>query len=324
MRGRVTVIGAGVIGLTCAVHLAESGIGVDVLARDLPLETTSSVAGGLWLPYLSGPVHEVTRWGMETYGRLTELAAVPDTGVEVRSGYLLHHRPPPRPPWADAMATMVDLASVTDPVPGYGFGWRLNAPVVHMPRYLLYLRDRLDRAGGTLTRLSLSALPGRGIVVNCTGLASRALASDGSVAPVRGQVLLVSDPGVRHFFSDDSTAPGGAATYVIPRGGQVVLGGTADRDDWSTTPDPEVADRILAAACDLVPELKAARVLAHRVGLRPARPEVRLEIDRPRSTRRSRSAHAIVHCYGHGGSGVTLSWGCAADVTAAVQELLAA
>ena len=36
MPQRVTVVGAGVIGLTCAVRLAEAGLAVDVLARDLP------------------------------------------------------------------------------------------------------------------------------------------------------------------------------------------------------------------------------------------------------------------------------------------------
>lgn len=321
MPSRVTVVGAGVIGLSCAVQLAEQGVGVDVLARDLPLETTSSVAGGLWLPYLAGPAREVTRWGKHTYRVLTELAETPKTGVELRTGFLLHNNPPPRPPWADAMADMVDLAAVTEPVPGYGFGWRLNAPIVHMPRYLMYLTDRLKRAGGTLTRLSLQALPSRGIVVNCSGVASRALADDPSVLPIRGQILLVSDPGVRYFLSDDDK-PDGSATYVIPRGGQVVLGGTADRDEWSTTPDPDAAEQIFARACELLPELEKSRILAHRVGLRPARPEVRLEVERPRSPRKHAGPHAIVHCYGHGGSGVTLSWGCAADVTHEVLQLL--
>ena len=45
---RVTVVGAGVIGLTCAVRLLEDGHRVDVLARDLPLETTSAVAAAIW------------------------------------------------------------------------------------------------------------------------------------------------------------------------------------------------------------------------------------------------------------------------------------
>ena len=44
-------------------------------------------------------------------------------------------------------------------------------------------------------------------------------------------------------------------------------------------------------------------MLGHAVGVRPARPAVRLE-----------RAGDVVHCYGHGGAGVTLSWGCADEV----------
>src|SRR6187551_272218 len=103
MGHRVMVVGAGVIGLTCAVRLAESGVEVDVLARDLPLETTSSVAGGLWLPYLAGPEQEVARWARHTYEVLAGLVDEPETGVELRAGYLLHRdlaaNPPRRPAW---------------------------------------------------------------------------------------------------------------------------------------------------------------------------------------------------------------------------------
>ena len=61
-----------------------------------------------------------------------------------------------------------------------------------------------------------------------------------------------------------------------------------------------------------MPALAGARVVRHKVGLRPARPTVRLDAER-------RDGRTVVHCYGHGGAGVTLSWGCAADVVALVQ-----
>jgi D-amino-acid oxidase len=50
-------------------------------------------------------------------------------------------------------------------------------------------------------------------------------------------------------------------------------------------------------------------VLAERVGLRPFRRSgVRLERDRLRDGR------TIIHNYGHGGAGFTMSWGCAHEV----------
>jgi len=60
MSDRVVVVGAGVVGLSCALRLLEAGHRVDVLARELPLETTSSVAAALWYPYLALPQDRVT------------------------------------------------------------------------------------------------------------------------------------------------------------------------------------------------------------------------------------------------------------------------
>ncbi|MEZ5194026.1 MAG: FAD-dependent oxidoreductase [Nocardioides sp.] len=95
----------------------------------------------------------------------------------------------------------------------------------------------------------------------------------------------------------------------------MIVGGTEQRGAWEPQPDPATADAIMARALRLVPELGGARVIGHRVGLRPARPSVRLE-------RESRSSRDVVHCYGHGGSGLTLSWGCAGEVAELVAELM--
>ncbi|MDH6624374.1 glycine/D-amino acid oxidase-like deaminating enzyme [Streptomyces sp. LBL] len=56
------------------------------------------------------------------------------------------------------------------------------------------------------------------------------------------------------------------------------------------------------------PELAKARVVAHRVGTRLSRPEVRVEAE-DHGTRIT-----VLHNYGHSGSGVTLSWGCAREI----------
>ena len=52
---RVIVVGAGVVGLSCAVRLLEAGHRVDVLARDLPLETTVRGRGGDLVPLPGAP-----------------------------------------------------------------------------------------------------------------------------------------------------------------------------------------------------------------------------------------------------------------------------
>lgn len=308
MGPRVTVVGAGVVGLSCAVRLAEAGHRVDVLARELPLETTSVTAGGLWLPFLAQPVEAVARWSRRTLDAFLDLAGQ-DAGVTVREGYLLGTGRE-RPAWSTGVPRL-ELAEVSRPTPRHEHGWRLRVPLVDMTAYLPYLLRRLNAAGGTLTRLPLTALPRRGLVVNCTGLASRALAADPSVTSIRGQVVWLTNPGLDTWWSDEDPD---RFTYVLPHPGRVVVGGTAERDDWSTTPDPATTERILARAVELVPELRSATVLSQRVGLRPGRSTVRLEtVPGPEGT--------VIHCYGHGGSGVTLSWGCADDVLTAVESV---
>ncbi len=332
---RVTVVGAGVVGLSCAVRLAEAGHEVDVLARDLPLETTSAVAGGLWMPFLAEPRAAVTRWARQTFVAFARLAGQAgmdgggadggaggaEAGVRMRPGLLLEQPGSDMPSWS---ADLADLAPiVAEPRPpatalGASTGWRVTLPLVDMGRYLPYLRERLAAAGGTLTRLPLSALPGSGIVVNCSGLAARALALDPTVRPIRGQVVLVADPGLDQWWVDERQADG-TRCYVLPHGRHVVVGGTTEDGDWSTTPRPRTADRILQRAVDLVPALGGAAVLGHRVGLRPLRPVVRLETEQ--SAGADGAPRTVIHCYGHGGCGVTLSWGCAGDVVEAVEAV---
>jgi D-amino-acid oxidase len=176
-----------------------------------------------------------------------------------------------------------------------------------MPLYLRWLTRRLTEGGGTLTRMALGALPDHAeVVVNASGLGARLMAEDPSVVPVRGQVVVVEQFGLDRWWLDTE-----GPTYVVPRAEDVVVGGSDEEGDWSRTADPVVGADILERAARLVPEVASARVLQHKVGLRPTRPQVRLEAEQ-------RGAARVVHCYGHGGAGITLSWGCADEVSTLV------
>jgi D-amino-acid oxidase len=297
---RVTVVGAGVIGLTCAVRLLEEGHRVDVLARDLPLETSSAVAAAIWYPYRAFPFDQVLAWSARSYEVFAGLAGVDGAGVTVRSGIEVFAARQDEPWWRSAVPALDHVP----PPAGYGDAWTFEAPVVEMPVYLTWLASRVEELGGTITRLNLSALPvGPDVVVHCAGIGARLLAADGSVGPVRGQVVHLSQVGLERWFVDSSAD----LTYVVPRAHDIVVGGTAQEGEWSRTPSPDDAEAILERARRLVPELAGAAVLRHRVGLRPARPQVRVE-----------RVGDVVHCYGHGGAGVTLSWGTADEVVALV------
>jgi D-amino-acid oxidase len=301
---RVIVVGAGVVGLSCAVRLLEGGHRVDVVARDLPLETTSAVAAALWYPYRAHPFERVTSWSRRSYREFETLAGLEGTGVRMLAGTELHRTRTADPWWREAVPA---LTRVTALGPPYADGWSFVSPVVEMPVYLGWLAGRIEQLGGTVTRMALPTLPDEAdVVVNATGLGARRMADDPSLVPVRGQVVYVEQFGLDRWWLDSSQP-----TYVVPRSHDIVVGGTDEEGDWDRRPDPDAAKGILERGVELVPELARARVLGHRVGLRPARPEVRLEVEQ---TGRAR----VVHCYGHGGAGVTLSWGCADEVAALV------
>jgi D-amino-acid oxidase len=319
----VLVIGAGVAGLTTAVCLAEAGLAVTVQAGQPPRQTTSAVAGAIWGPHLVENSDRVTRWSAETLEVLTVLADIPGTGVRLLSGTGAARAPQPRPDWA---APLPDLGP-GDPgslPPGFVAGWRYSAPVVSMPVYLDYLAGRLRRAGSQLTDGPLDSLAQAvrqspaPVIVNCTGAGARDFVPDPSVSPVRGQVVIAKNPGLTEFFigEGDETHE---LCYVFPHQDRVVLGGTEIPGDWSLEPRPATARRILADCAGIDPRLGAARILEHRVGLRPARPQVRLESENAGGDGRG-TGRLVVHNYGHGGSGITLSWGCAREAARLVMS----
>lgn len=289
------------IGLSTAVCLAERGERVEVRARLGPTQTTSAVASAMIGPAMAPAGSETGRRERASIAEFTALAQVPGTGVTMRRGRLASREPLPPPP-GDEMTP----CGAEDIPPGFaGASWA-TLPLVEMPVYLTYLTERLTTAGGRIqlcTVTSLGDLAGEvPLIVNCAGLGAAGLTGDDSLTPIRGQHVIVDNPGLEEFFIEAPFTPAWAAYWPYPD--HVVLGGTQSTDDTSTEPDPQIADDIIRRCIEVEPRLRDAAVRAHQVGLRPARPSVRLEAEQVGTAR-------CVHNYGHGGSGVTLSWGTA-------------
>ena len=303
---RIVVVGGGVVGLTCAHRLVRAGHAVEVWTRDAVEHTTSAVAAALWYPYRALPEGPVTRWAAATYDMLSILSVRPETAVRLVRGRELSRTPLPEPWWAAAVPKLGRVPAAELP-PGYADGYDFAAPVVHMPIYLRWLVDELAATGVRLRHRELADLePARqaaDVVVNATGLGSRALLGDAELTGLRGQVVRVADPGLARWTLDDGHPAG--MVYVVPRGTDVICGGTDDVAEAGPAgdPDPRTAAAILERCCEVVPELAGMPVLGHAVGVRPVRTAVRVERE-----------GGVVHCYGHGGAGVTLSWGCADEV----------
>jgi D-amino-acid oxidase len=307
---RVTVVGGGVIGLTCALELTRAGHRVRVLTAD-PLEaTTSAVAAAIVFPYRAAPAEAVLRWVGTSLPVFTALAADPATGVTLRPGLMIHRSVPPDLSWTAAVREHRPATEDELP-PGAPAGTCCTLPVADTTRYLGWLLGACRSAGveivpGRVERLA--DVPGD-VVVVAAGLRSGALMDDDSLVPVQGQVARLAAPGVAGWLLDEHHPAG--LTFVIPRGRDVVCGGTAVEGATDTEADPVVEAAILERVRALVPALRGAPVLSRAVGLRQGRPTVRLD-------RTFVDGRPVIACYGHGGAGVTLSWGCAADVAALV------
>ncbi|MDW5330654.1 FAD-dependent oxidoreductase [Plantactinospora sp. KLBMP9567] len=304
------VIGAGVSGLTTAVCLAEAGLRVKIWAAEPPERTTSYAAGAMWGPYLVEPVDRVRVWSAQTLDVLRQLATDPATGVRLVSGIEASRKPVEPPEWGDQLDgfRMCEPSELPD---SFATGWRYRAPLVDMPVYLGYLRGRLKAAGGMIDIRRIDAL-GEAVqvaplIVNCSGMGARDLVPDPNLTPIRGQLVVVENPGITEFFSED-TGLSPDLLHFYPQGETLVLGGTAQPGECSQEPDSGTAAAILARCAEIEPRLRNVQVVEHRVGLRPTRPNVRIEEEQLDGAR-------VIHNYGHSGAGVTLSWGCAFEIS---------
>jgi D-amino-acid oxidase len=308
---RVTVLGAGAVGLTTAIRLLEAGCEVRVVTA-APIEaTTSYITAGIWFPTHVGPPGLVAGWGRRTFEVLAGQAQESVPGVVMRESLALYRQPPGRPDWTASVGPVRD-ATPDELPPGYRYGLRFAVPQAEMPIYQPWLVQQVTERGGEIVIQDVGDLaelagPGVDAVVDCPGLGARELVGDLSVYPVRGQIVRVKNPGLVMSVRDEFHPAGRA--YVHPRSSDCILGGTLDEHQWDIAPDPATAEAIITRCMEIVPALADADVIDTIAGLRPGRPEVRLE-DAPAAAGPTR----IIHNYGHGGAGITLSWGCAEDV----------
>jgi D-amino-acid oxidase len=321
----VGIVGGGVSGLTCGVVFAEHGYRTALFAREIGQQTTSGAAGALWFPYDVEPADKVIPWALETFRALIHLAHNSNNGVSmIELRQVSRTREIQVPDWAiplgalrlSAVATALcrraESAKRLDTarqLQDFQSGFSLRVPLMDTTVYLNYLTNRFLKAGGEITEnVRFEKLedvdPKFDLVINCAGIGARELANDTEVEPHRGQVAIV--PRIKNLayavVCDDAPF-----MYAIPRGNDCVLGGTNDLSD-DLAADSATTARIVAE-CSRVLKIEKPSVLAERVGLRPFRQSgVRVE------RAYLRDGRTVIHNYGHGGSGFTLSWGCASTV----------
>jgi len=320
MDRKVAIIGAGVSGLTCGILFAERGYRTAIFAKEIGQQTTSGAAAAVWFPYHVEPAERVIPLALRTFDVLADLTHVLESSVSMielrqfsRTGEIQI------PDWAiplgasiipshSVMSSGVETSLDTNSSVFKG-GFSLRVPLMDTTIYLDYLAARFLKADGEINANvhfeNLGDVDSKfDLVINCAGIGARELVCDHDLEPHRGQVAIV--PRIESLscaiVCDDAPL-----MYAIPRANDCVFGGTNEVSD-NLTADPATTSRIVAE-CSRVLNIDKPPVEAERVGLRPFRKSgVRLERDRLRDGR------TVIHNYGHGGAGFTLSWGCAREV----------
>ncbi|KAK7508347.1 hypothetical protein BaRGS_00000586 [Batillaria attramentaria] len=290
---QVAVVGAGVIGLSTALRLLLEGgtpdakVEVTIIADRFTPNTTSDGSGGFWEPYALGntPISSIRKWSKATWDHFHELCrsrVAQEIGAQFVSGYTLHNSGSPEEPlFKDIVLGYrpVTERELQELFPFATWGFFHTTLQVSVQAYLPWLTERFKAKGGKLenaTVKELSDLADRfDIIINCCGPRAGQLGKDTQTEPIRGQVLRVRAPWIKHHYIMETG--NGTITYVLPLGDTVVVGGVAQRGNWNENVDGGDTRAIWERAVTLFPQLQNAERLNEWAGLRPGRTTVRLE-----------------------------------------------
>jgi len=233
---------------------------------------------------------------------------------------------------------------------------RFDTLVINMVDYLPFLNDLVVQAGGQIEPLRMvetrdleSLVWKYDYVVNCTGLGAQTLVNDAWMKAKEGIVVKVTPAeGISDIvlMHTGGTFGGAHPFYIVPRGGKrpdVLLGGTINikesnlqprHFDWGAIPAEEHtvedAARAIVQRCEAVcPSIRSSERLDISIGYRPAREkpaekataELGQDGVRLGPNWETSPGPRLIHNYGHGGGGVTLSWGCAEAVATWIDRL---
>ncbi|VVD75080.1 putative D-amino-acid oxidase [Pandoraea iniqua] len=311
-RQRVIVVGAGVSGLTTAVTLSMAGYDVAIHAAEAPAQTTSALAAAIWHPFYQAPDLVYLENARQTYAAMTRLSDDEASGVVMRPLTEYFERDVGTPWWSACVPGVVRLDA--DVPSRYACAYRMDVPVADTGTYLSYLMSMFLDLGGrfVLARVSDPAtlLDGANCVVNCCGYGGAAF-GDRELSLSRAVVVRARRHDAVHGCFVDDTDPL-RPTYVVERRHDIVLGGTADPDMTSTVIGERQIGDIVRRCARLCAGVNSLDLIEVRVGFRPMRRSARVERDGRHS--------GLLHNYGHGGGGFTLSWGCANQVLRLMDE----
>jgi len=314
MSKNIAIIGAGISGMSTALLLIEKDHHITVYAKAFSPNITSNRAAAFWFPYHIRNDRRGIRWCQVSYDYYKKLAEQKETGISIRQLIKVLRKgvDEEEPVWIDLMpegaCRIMDKTELPENIVR---GYDVTVPLMETQIFLPYLQQQLSEKGVRFIEREIKSFNeltnDHDIVINCSALGSRKLCNDESIIPVRGQVGLLAPKNDMPIYLDNEKP-----LYVVPRKDAIIVGGTYEERVETETTEPVTIERILNNAYEVFPELKQQQVIGSWAGLRPYRPEVRVEQEKGTN---------IIHNYGHGGSGFTLSFGCAEEVTNIVENI---
>ncbi|XP_064364947.1 D-aspartate oxidase isoform X2 [Dromaius novaehollandiae] len=327
---KVAVVGAGVVGLSTALCVTEAfpACSLAVIADRFTPNPTSDVAAGMLIPHTTPDtaIHVQKQWFKDMFTYLFAIsnsAEASEAGIHLVSGWQVFKSTPMEvlPFWSDIVLGFRPMSKAElQKFPQHRCGQAFTTLKCDCPPYLLWLEKRLKAKGVQMYTRKVANLwelhSEYNIVVNCTGIGAHQLVGDQQLFPVRGQVLKVHAPWVKHFVRD-----GDGLTYIYPGIHNVTLGGTREKESWNLSPDPSTTKAIFDRCCSLEPSLQRAQDIKVRVGLRPSRVCVALHRE---VLSQGGAKLLVVHNYGHGSGGFSMHRGTAKEAAHLVGKCIAA
>lgn len=325
---KITILGAGVVGLSTALCVQElyPQLEISIVADKFNNDTLSSGAGGLFRPEqnIAPDPDTALLWCSTSYNHFKEMVNSTDSfdaGFQRVSGFQLnsHSQESLYNPLLDQLIPdyrKMRQSELEVFPPEFKYGVFFTTIITDCVRYLPWMTKKFEAKGGKVHSRTVNSLNEASnwcdILVNCTGLNAGKLAKDIKILPIRGQTIKVKAPWIKHFYY-------GNENYIIPSIDSVLMGGIKQFGNRNPNVDPHDRAVILNGCTRLVPSLRNVDIKEEWVGLRPFRQPVRVEMELLNCAGKQLK---VVHNYGHGGHGVTLSWGTAKQAASMVEQLV--
>ncbi|XP_015920783.1 D-aspartate oxidase [Parasteatoda tepidariorum] len=322
---KVAVIGAGIVGSSSALIAIEKvpNIEVTLISETFSPFTTGDGSAGLWKPYLLGNVapERLRFWLTKTFNFLQDIFMsenASECGVGLLPCYEISTTPLETPTFKDIFLDWrpMNLKEMALFPSRYKYGAFMTTYFAECTKLIPELLKKFKERGGQIIKQKVenfSELCGKyDVVINCSGIGATGLTHDPELKPIRGQVIRVKAPWIKYAVMDPEF-------YILPNAEETICGGTKQVGDWNLDIVPKDRERILSGCTDLYPSLKKAQVVREWVGLRPGRNEPRIERETIKTVK---GTIEVIHNYGHGGSGVTIGWGCAHEAITLLEDAL--